>query len=331
MVTSPPVRVVFIAGYARSGSTLLERLLGQIDGFESFGELRHIWFRSFVDNQLCGCGSPFHDCPFWEEVVGRAFGGFDKVDAGAIGRVKHSVDAFVHIPRILSGRWAWSFRRRMMTYGESLSALYRAIQAVSGATYLVDATKDPQHAYILASVPGFDVRVVHLVRDSRGVVFSWRRTRRRPEIHWETRDMPRYPGVRTVIAWSLTNLAAEAARRRMPYVLVRYEELAREPRGELNRILDWLGHERADLGFIRPGGALLAPAHTVAGNPMRFQTGLIEIRADEEWKNRMGSFQRALVTGLSRGLLTRYGYSPAQERGRMGLSSPNGGKPATPR
>jgi SAM-dependent methyltransferase len=108
------------------------------------------------------------------------------------------------------------------------------------------------------------------------------------------------------------------ARRRMPYVLVRYEELAQEPRRELNRILEWLGHERADLGFIRPGGAVLAPAHSVAGNPMRFQTGLIEIRADEEWKKRMGSFQRGLVTGLTRGLLTRYGYSPAQGRGPDG-------------
>jgi hypothetical protein len=116
----------------------------------------------------------------------------------------------------------------------------------------------------------------------------------------------------------------------MPYVLVRYEEMAREPRGQLTRILEWLGVERADLGFIRTGGALLAPAHTVAGNPMRFQTGLIEIRADEEWKTRMGSFQRAMVTGLTRGLLTRYGYSPAQE-GSEGLPSSTGGKPATPR
>ena len=319
MLTPTPVRVVFIAGYARSGSTLLERLLGQIDGFESFGELRHIWFRSFVDNQLCGCGRPFRECPFWGEVVDRAFGGFAKVDAAAIGKLKRSVDAFVHIPRILSGRWTRSFRRRMAAYGERLSALYGAIQSVSGATWIVDATKDPQHAYILASTPGFDVRVIHLVRDSRAVVFSWRRTRRRPEIHWEPRDMPRYPGVRTVVAWSLTNLASEAARRRLPYVLVRYEELARDPGGQVARILDELGLERADLGFIRGDEALLAPAHTVAGNPMRFETGRIRIQADEEWRTGMGSLQRAVVTGLTRGLLSRYGY-PLGPDGKRGLS-----------
>jgi hypothetical protein len=218
----------------------------------------------------------------------------------------------------------------MMTYGETLAALYRAIQSESDATYVVDATKDPQHAYILASLPGFDVRVVHLVRDSRGVVFSWRRSRRRPEIHWEPRDMPRYSGVRTVIAWSLTNLAAEAARRRMPYLLMRYEELAREPGEQLARILKWLGHEPVDLGFIRPGSALLAPAHSVAGNPMRFQTGLVEIQADEEWKTRMGRFQRAVVTELTRGLLARYGYSSGL-KGTEGFPSTIGGKPAIPR
>ncbi|MGH2557088.1 MAG: sulfotransferase [Actinomycetota bacterium] len=318
------MRVVFIAGYARSGSTLLERLLGQIDGFESFGELRHIWFRSFEENQLCGCGRPFHDCPFWGEVVTRAYGGFDKVNAAAIGRVKHSVDAFVQIPQILSGGWSRSFRRRMASYAERLSALYRAIQAVSGATYLVDATKDPQHALILALIPGFDVRIVHLVRDSRAVVFSWRRTRRRPEIHWEHRDMPRYPGVRTVIAWSMTNLGAEAARRRLPYVRVRYEDLVRDPSRELAGILEALGLEGGDLGFVRPGSAVLAPAHTVAGNPMRFRTGAIEIRPDDEWSARMGPFHRSLITGLTRGLLTRYGYRPPSPAAR----TPAGPRPA---
>ncbi|WP_420910932.1 sulfotransferase [Thermus thermophilus] len=36
------VKVVFIGGYGRSGSTLLDRMLGQVEGFVSVGELRHI-------------------------------------------------------------------------------------------------------------------------------------------------------------------------------------------------------------------------------------------------------------------------------------------------
>ncbi len=40
-------RVLFIAGPGRSGSTLLDLLLGQIDGFTSTGELRLIWNSRF--------------------------------------------------------------------------------------------------------------------------------------------------------------------------------------------------------------------------------------------------------------------------------------------
>jgi len=307
--TAPDVRIVFIAGYARCGSTLLERLLGQLEGFESFGELRHVWFRSFEDNELCGCGVPFHECPFWTEVVDRAFGGFDCVDAAAISRNKRRIDSPVNIPRIVTGGWPASYRRRTATYTEQLRALYVAMRDVSGARYLVDASKDPQHAYILRTIPGFDVRVVHLIRDSRAVAFSWRRVRERPEIHWEARDMPRYPVVRTAFAWSLTNVGSGlASRLGIPYTRLRYEDLVRDPAASLTWVLDRLDLGRRPLDFLRDQGALLRPAHTVSGNPMRFQTGEVPIRPDEEWMEGMQPSDRRWVTTLPLPLLHRYGY-----------------------
>src|SRR2546430_17217838 len=101
--TEPRARIVFIGGYARTGSTLTDRLLGQIDGFASLGEVRRVWDRCFLGNQLCGCGQRFHDCPFWKEVVTVAFGGFDGVDAKAVMEAKNSVDNFWNVPRIWAG------------------------------------------------------------------------------------------------------------------------------------------------------------------------------------------------------------------------------------
>ena len=57
-----PVRVLFIGGLGRSGSTLLDRMLGQLDGVWSVGELVHIWQRGLQENNLCGCGRRFRDC-----------------------------------------------------------------------------------------------------------------------------------------------------------------------------------------------------------------------------------------------------------------------------
>ncbi|HEY3208701.1 MAG TPA: methyltransferase domain-containing protein [Actinomycetota bacterium] len=308
-MSDSPVSVVFIGGYARTGSTLLDRLLGQIEGFESFGEVRHVWDRGFLGNQLCGCGKAFRECPFWREVVDAAFGGFGGIDPLEISRIRASVDGFRDIPRILTGGWTPSYRRRMDAYRKALGRLYGGMQRVSGAKYLVDSTKDPQHAYILRSIPGFDVRFVHLVRDSRPVAFSWQRLRRRPEVVWESRYMPRYRAVRSGLAWDFSNVAAAATRRfGFPYVLVRYEDLVRDTRAELTRILDALELGPDRLAFLGPSTAHLEGAHTVAGNPMRFHAGGIEIRQDEEWVKQMRPLQRAVVTTLTWPLLARYGY-----------------------
>jgi hypothetical protein len=173
---------VFVGGYARTGSTLLDRLLGQVDGFASFGELRHVWERNFRGNQLCGCGRPFRECPFWDEVVRVAFGGWDGVDPAAVGRDKRRVDSVRNIPRNLTGGWTAGYRATLGRYLEAVGALYRAMASVSGARFLVDSTKDPQHLYVLR-LAGIDVRVAHLVRDSRAVAFSWRRVRRPSRDH----------------------------------------------------------------------------------------------------------------------------------------------------
>ena len=76
--------VLFIVGASRSGSTLLERLLNELPGVMSVGELQRVWRRGFVENQLCSCGQPFHDCPFWGEVRQRLQADGRRADAGAV-------------------------------------------------------------------------------------------------------------------------------------------------------------------------------------------------------------------------------------------------------
>ena len=303
-----PSGIVFVGGYARTGSTLLDRLLGQIDGFASFGELRHVWDRNFRGNQLCGCRRPFRECPFWTEVVGLAFGGWDGVDPAAVSRDKRRVDSVWNVPRMLTGGWTQGYRAAFARYVEVVGALYRAMGEVSGARFLVDSTKDPQHLYVLRQA-GFDVRVAHLVRDSRAVAFSWRRVKRRPEITWREQDMPRFPVVRSAMAWDVANLAAEASRWiGLPYAIVRYEDLVRDAGGELARLAERLDLGPVDLSFVRDGAAVLGTAHTVAGNPMRFAEGTVELQLDVEWATAMPRGQRTVVTSLTWPLLRHYGY-----------------------
>ena len=77
------VKVLYIAGWGRSGTTLLDNLLGQIEGFTSTGELHNLWQRGLIDGRDCGCGLRLTDCPFWQEVLTAGFGGVERVDPGA--------------------------------------------------------------------------------------------------------------------------------------------------------------------------------------------------------------------------------------------------------
>ena len=61
MSRSDRVRVVYIAGWGRSGSTLLELILDTLPGWRATGELRCLWEAGLRRNQLCGCGARFGD------------------------------------------------------------------------------------------------------------------------------------------------------------------------------------------------------------------------------------------------------------------------------
>src|SRR5262249_2495572 len=58
-------RVILLGGLGRSGTTLVERIVGELPGVMALGEIVHLWRRDIRDNERCGCGERFHDCPFW--------------------------------------------------------------------------------------------------------------------------------------------------------------------------------------------------------------------------------------------------------------------------
>ena len=75
-------RVVYVVGKGRSGSTLLDDLLGTVPGVASLGELRLLWSRGFVEGYLCACGRPVagppdERCPVWADAVVDAIGSVD--------------------------------------------------------------------------------------------------------------------------------------------------------------------------------------------------------------------------------------------------------------
>lgn len=89
---------------------------------------------------------------------------------------------------------------------------------------------------------------------------------------------------------------------------LRYEDFVAAPGESVDRVRAWLG-EPGPSPVGADGTVELGGNHAVAGNPVRFTTGPVAIRADDEWRHAMPARHRALVTTVTLPLLGRYGYS----------------------
>jgi hypothetical protein len=303
-------KVVFVGGYGRSGSTLLDRVLGTVDGFFSAGEIRHLWFEGLFEGRRCGCGEAFGDCAVWQAILERAFGAAGP-DVAETLALKSKVDRFFRVPQI-AGRFPRSFDRDVDEYALLLGRLYRAIAEVSGSDVIVDSTKDVSHGWLLTRVDDIDLRVVHLVRDSRATAYSWRRKKFNPG---SGRDMDRWGVLRSALEWNAINaLTRLLGRTGHPYMTLRYEDLVEQPSEALAGLLAFLGEEHRPIPMAADASLELGIDHTVAGNPLRFKRGRIQINPDAEWKQQMDPAARVAVALLTWPSLYRYGYGGQAER-----------------
>jgi hypothetical protein len=320
-----PVRVLFIGGWGRSGSTLVERLLAEMPDVVGAGEVTHLWLRALANNQPCACGAAFDACPFWISVGKAAFDGWDNVDADEVLALARRVDRTRYIPRLALPTRVTRRREDLLRYGELYRRIYAGIAEVTGARVIVDSSKHASLAFALRHHANIDLNVLHLVRDGRGVAYSWSKALPYgPPNGAQTDDdyLPRYSIAMSSALWTTHNalfdlLAATGARR----LRLRYERFVADPAGHLATVRAWLGlpPERAD--FIRQEGnvtvAELGPIHSVAGNPMRFQSGSVRLRVDSAWRTAMPAGRRRLVTFLTWPGRVRHGYLDRPSRSRI--------------
>ena len=304
-------KVLYIGGFGRSGSTLVERILGQLPGFCSAGEIVFLWQRGLLGGQLCGCGVPVPECDFWTRVGKTAFGGWDQIDASEMLALQKRVDRNRYIPSMVAPRLRPAAQEDLERYTDVLSRLYRGIGEVAGARVVIDASKHASTAFLLRQVPGIDLRVVHLVRDSRGVAYSWTKEVKKPEVTGDDAFMPQYSPSSSGRQWVAYNLLFDALGVLDKTMILRYEALMAEPRAGLERILAHAGEPVTDesFAFLGDGWVDLAVDHTVAGNPMRFHQGRLDLRLDQAWTTKLPERDRKVVTAITWPLQLRYGYS----------------------
>lgn len=314
--------VAFVGGMGRSGSTLLEQALGSVDGVCALGETVHLWRRGVLNDELCSCGEPFSRCPFWSAVGREAFGGWRTTDAERMIELKERVDRLRFIPAALLAPEASERIRNLRDYGDSFARIYAAAAVVSGARLIVDSSKHASTAAVLRRTPGVEVRVVHLVRDSRGVAYSWTTLKPRPEAAGASGSavvyMHQYQPWQSALLWDAQNAGFALLRRRgLPVLTVRYEDLLAHPEDRLADVFRFVGLPATAAQQLLSDGTLSVRAgHQVSGNPSRFAAGPTRLDPDERWRRELSPANRRLVTTLTGPWLVHYDYVGRDAPGR---------------
>lgn len=300
-----PVRVLYVGGTGRSGSTLLARMLGSAPRVASAGEVRFAWERGYVENRSCGCGVPVRACPVWTDVVTRWRGEVPTPDVAASLQADLTRTTRMRtLPSWLDG----SPPAGAAAIADGLGRLLGDVADVAGADVVVDSSKLPTHAALLATADLIDLRVVHLLRDPRATAWSWQRRRATRQLEDDDEPLDTFSPAKAAVLWSIWNGALPRLVDPERVLTVRYEDLMRSPRATTDAVLAHAGLPSGAVPFLDDRTVDIAVSHTVAGNPGRLRHGATPLRADAEWRRAMPARDRRLVSTLTLPVRRQHGY-----------------------
>jgi len=298
--------VVYIAGYGRSGSTLLERILGSHDAIVGSGEFANLL--DLLDNEdaFCSCGRPLQNCALWSDVIERS--GVVVHDSAKLKAIQKRVEALVALPNHISKQDKEMYRE----YAQGLCAIiFEKLPAE--VSYVVDSSKTARQTFFrpiaLSRIASLNVKVIHLVRDGRGCMWSnLKGSNRRMEMGLAP-HVP-FAALRTAVSWPLANIAAhifQAIHPRDDYCRIRYEDFVEDPARTLTRLGDFLGISfNGQIETLNSSGEIPL-GHQIAGNRLRSQKKVI-LKKDVEWKERLKLRHRLLFWLLNWPLALWYRY-----------------------
>ena len=308
--TETPVRVVYVMGCGRSGSTMLDTLLGNHPSIESVGEACHVPLRAWMSNGYCACGTRSEVCEFWVDVHERwrQRVGADPVEEYAT--MIHELESRrVWLPAL--AREARRPESRFRQYLRMTGALMEAIREVSGKPVIVDSSKRPARALALSMIPQVDLRVVHLIRDCRGVAWSGKKRFVVDEKGGVSRNDPGKEVWKMSMIWGISNVLSSWVRRKLPSshsIQVRYEDYVTNPEDALTRIGRLIDLDMSPVVQAVAAQQPMQIGHTIAGNRLRMSQG-IHLRPDTEWISKLSNQDRRRCWILAGWLMKQYGYT----------------------
>ncbi len=307
-----PIRVVYIVGAGRSGSTVLDTCLGDHPEVIGVGELCNLHQAGWTKGEYCACGNPGNECEFWGAVLREWKRRDESADVAEYIKMQNHFESFRFFGWI---QWLRLFKqklhrtRQFRRYLKLTRNLYQAICAVSGKSIVVDSSKNPVRAMLLSKIPEIDLRIVHLVRDGRAVAWSRKKALQKNQKAGVPNQIASRPIWYSVVYWLLVNVMSGLVRKAgsRKSTLVRYEDFVSNPDEALNQIAEVAELDLSGVANAIVTGEVIPVGHLISGNRLRM-AGKIQLQADWEWMQKLPSRDRRVCWTLAGWMLRRYRY-----------------------
>jgi hypothetical protein len=310
------IKVIYILGAGRSGSTLINTVLGQHEDAFACGELVH-FAHPFMKDVHCSCGELFPACKFWSSVrkEWEKESGASAHDYLALQRhyemYQTPYDKMNPLMRFLKEvkRAIWPVTvndKKFEEYSQLTTLLFKKITECSGKTFIVDASKSWHRAYLLSEITDIDLYIFRLVRDGRGVARSCKKkVEKNYGWEWNTKPIPAW---RSAIAWTRANFFCDAVLNKLSnFYFCRYEDFANQPVETLHAVGEWLRLDFSNVTKNIEAKKPLCYEHVFGGNHARMKP-VLAIRCDDAWRRELSAEEIRQFEFFATPLLRKYHF-----------------------
>ena len=286
--------LIYIVGSGRSGSTLLEIILGSQEDVFSCGELCQLIIE-YLNGSYCACGETLSNCNYWSNIVTN----WIKKNHLTLNEIRRFayLDYFYSHPKNLKA-WFMALISFYQTeeykwYLALLKSLLLEIVQHTQAKIITDSSKSPVRILNLKKIWPGKITIIHLIRSPFEIISSLKKSWTKDKKKGIQNDIPARNPIRTAIFWIVINSMAEFViwLTKIKCLRIKYEDLIKNPY-ILSRI-----YPNIKLKEPFPG------THICAGNRIRMKKN-IKIIQNKPQKCK----ENLIIKALLYFFLRKYGY-----------------------
>lgn len=256
--TSEKIKLVYIMGTGRSGSTVLEILLGHGEDCIGVGELSKIVEDGIIDNKICSCGTVFDKCMLWSEVL--LVLGINDIDIVRWAKLQKKIDWHDGFLRKIFNPLYAKDLNDYLSYNENL---LNAIKKVSRKNIVIDSSKYAARALALSECNNIDLSIIWLTRSPKGLIDSFGKINKNEQ-------PPKKPWAVVLYYFyvSISSLIVQKKNKKK-VIRVRYEKLLKDPELELFRIGEKCEINLSSVVQKIKNNQIFDTEHLITGNRLR--------------------------------------------------------------